>query len=698
MEPLSDRQASVQRPAGRARPEESPGRGRESTNGAGLAAFQRTPRSAASPALRADRLRPTVEAAASRAREHLLSIQEEDGHWCGELEADTVLESEYILLLWFLGHEDEERVKKAAAYIRRHQLPGGGWAIYRGGPPEVSASVKAYFVLKLVGDHPDAPHMSRARRVILDLGGVEATNTYTKIYLAMFGQYDWERCPAVPPEMMLLPDWFYLNVNEMSSWSRGIFVPLSIIWAHRPVCHLPERLGVPELSVPAPRGGNGVAGNGVVDPERRWEAVAHGVFLGVDLGLKVLERTVLERSRFRPLRQSAIRAAEQWILGRLEESDGLGAIFPAIVNTALAFKCLGYSNDHPAIRGQLEALEKHEVDLGDALRIQPALSPVWDTAQAVNALVMAGLPPDHPSLQRAAAWLVGREVRRPGDWRHKNPAGDVSGWYFEYANEFYPDCDDTSKVLTALARLEIPDRELRAGVRAARGRGLRWLLSMQNPDGGWAAFDRECDKEILTLIPFADHNAMIDPSWEDITGRILETLSLEGFPPSHPVVRRAVEFLNARQCDDGTWYGRWGCNYIYGTWLALWGLRAADVDLGAPRYRRSVDWLLAHQNADGGWGESLDSYEDPELKGCGPSTAAQTAWALLGLLAAGETTSEAVARGLEYLVGTQRGNGSWDDEHWTGTGFPCVFYLRYHLYDDYFPLLALGTFLRETTG
>lgn len=625
-----------------------------------------------------------VGEAVARARDHLLSLQEEDGHWCGELEADTVVESEYVLLLHFLGRSGEGRARKAGEYIRHQQLPEGGWAIYRGGPPEVSASVKAYFVLKLLGDDPEAPHMKEARRAILRLGGVEATNTYTKIYLAIFGQYDWDRCPAIPPEMLLLPDWFYFNVGEMSSWSRGIFVPLSIIWAYRPVCRVPPGTGIPELSGEAAR-------PAVRTPrDASLEALAQRLFHGVDRGLKLVEDGGL-----RPLRRQAIRAAERWILRRLEESDGLGAIFPAIVNTVMALRCLGYPESHPAISSQLRALEKHEVDLGDCLRIQPALSPVWDTAQALNALAVAGLEPDHPALLEGARWLADHEVRKPGDWRHKNPGGPVGGWYFEYANEWYPDCDDTSKVLTALARLRIPDPELRQRVEAARSRGLRWLLSMQNPDGGWAAFDRECDRELLTLVPFADHNAMIDPSWEDITGRVLETLRLEGFPHAHPAVRRAVRFLEGRQCGDGTWYGRWGCNYIYGTWLALWGLRCAGEDLSRERYRRSIRWLRERQNPDGGWGESLASYDDPGLKGQGPSTAAQTSWALLGLFAAGDLGSEAVRRGVEHLLDAQGEDGSWNDEEWTGTGFPRVFYLRYHLYDDYFPLLALGTYLRD---
>lgn len=622
-----------------------------------------------------------LERAIALARENLLQLQAEDGHWRGELEADSVLESEYIMLLHFLGRTEEERVEKMARRIRRLQLPDGGWAIYHGGPPEVSASVKAYFVLKLLGDDPEAPHMAKARRVILELGGVEATNTYTQIYLAIFGQYPWHKCPAVPPEMMLLPGWFYFNLNEMSSWSRGIFVPLSIIWAYKPRCPVPDHARIRELFLPANDARTPPNGDG------RWTRGWHYLFHRADQGIKLLER-----GRFRILRRKALRVAEEWTRRRLAMSDGLGAIFPAIVNTVFAFRCLGYSPDDPAIRSQLEALEKLEVDLGDALKIQPALSPVWDTAQAAGILAATGLDPDHEALRRAAEWLLAKEVRHPGDWQRKNGRGEVSGWYFEYANEFYPDCDDTAMVLTALARLEIGDPDLRGRLDEARRRALKWLLSMQNPDGGWAAFDRGCDKELLKLIPFADHNAMIDPSWEDITGRVLETLSLESFDPSDSAVQRAIAFLDSRQCEDGTWYGRWGCNYIYGTWLALSGLSRFGVDMGQERYQRAARWLRSRQNEDGGWGETLRSYEEPELKGIGDSTAAQTAWALLGLFAVGDYTSDEVYRGVDFLRRMQLEDGSWDDEHWTGTGFPKVFYLKYHLYDDYFPLLALATY------
>jgi len=624
----------------------------------------------------------SVEEAIRRSRESLLSLQADDGHWCGELEADSVLESEYIMLLRFLGREDGERARKAAERIRRLEHPDGGWAIFPGGEPEVSATVKAYFALKLLGDDPDAPHMRRARRRALERGGVEATNTYTKIYLAMFGQYPWSKCPAIPPEIMLLPRWFFVNVNEMSSWSRGIFVPLSVVWAYRPVRTVPDRARIDELYVP----GEGARAADEDDPaERYWRAF----FETVDRGLKALERS----RALRPLRAPALRFAERWIRDRLEESDGLGAIFPAILNTILAFHLLGYREDHPVLERQFAALEKLLIEEDDHLRIQPALSPVWDTAQTMSALVASGLRRDHPALTEGAEWLLEREVRRSGDWVYNNPEVEPGGWYFEYANEFYPDCDDTAEVLLALDRVEPTDPELEEGIGAARERGMRWLLSMQNEDGGWAAFDRGCDKEFLAHVPFADHNAMLDPSCEDITGRVLELLAGEGFDRSHPAVVGGVRFLREAQCEDGSWYGRWGCNYIYGTWLALRGLAAVGEDMSRDRYRRAVRWLESCQNPDGGWGETLASYSDPARKGEGHSTASQTAWALMGLLAAGCRDSGSVRRGLDYLLRTQREDGSWEDEYWTGTGFPEVFYLRYHLYDDYFPLLALAAYL-----
>ena len=662
----------------------------------------------------------------------LLAAQRPDGHWCGELEGDTILETEYVLLLHFLGRLGDPRVGKAARYVRGRQLPEGGWAIYPGGPPEVSASVKAYFVLKLAGDDAEAPHMQRARRAVHELGGIEACNSFTKIYLAICGQYDWWRCPAVPPEMVLLPRWLYFNLYEISAWSRGIVVPLSIVWALRPVRPVGAEHGIGELRT-APAGPRRLPGPAVLAQLRRrlplnagaspfWR----GFFLLLDRALKTGERL-----RLTPLRRRALAQAEAWILERLEDSDGLGAIFPPIVNTIFALSCLGYGQDHPLVRGQLEELERLEIEeleepageeaceddqetaVETALRLQPCFSPIWDTALAMHGLSDSGIHPEHPALQAARRWLVEREIRRVGDWSVKAPGVPPGGWCFEYRNAFYPDCDDTAEVLTALSAVTgLAD----GGDEPAIERGIAWLVGMQNDDGGWGAFDRGCDKEILTYVPFADHNALLDPSTADVTGRAVDALRRLGMAAGAPRLERAIAFLRRQQEADGSWYGRWGCNYIYGTWLVLQALARCGPIAGDPACRRAADWLLSRQNADGGWGESPRSYDDPAHKGIGPSTAAQTAWALMGLFAASagsgagasgasgaagahgapgpqETSAApAIERGVSYLLRTQRADGSWRDEPWTATGFPRVFYLRYHLYAVYFPLMALAAF------
>ncbi len=623
---------------------------------------------------KSDRVRNAVEAA----RRYLLSIQHADGHWCAELEGDTILESEYVLTMHLLGRTGEARVKKAAEHLRRQQLASGGWSNYPGGPPDVSTSVKAYFALKLAGDVPGASHMAKAREVIRGLGGVEACNSFTKIYLAIFGQCPWSRCPAVPPELVLLPDWVPFNIYRMSSWSRTIVVPLSILWAKKPFCPVPDGAEIAELHVPhfhpkvtrTPR-------------ERVWR----GLFSAADVVLRGIEAIGLT-----PLRTRALAACERWIHDRLVRSDGLGAIFPPIVNTIFAFRSLGYALDDPRLLAQVRELSRFEIEDDEALRVQPCFSPVWDTALAAVTLSASGLPGSDPSLRRAARWLLEHEVRLPGDWRKTNREGPVGGWYFEYANEWYPDTDDTAEVLTALSSVRFAAAPEEARRLAAIERGKGWLLSMQNRDGGWGAFDKECDLDVLTYIPFADHNAMLDPSCEDITGRALEALHLLGVPAGDAAVRAAVSFLEARQKGNGTWYGRWGVNYIYGTWLALRGLAHAGEDLEEPRYQRAGAWLRSRQNADGGWGELPRSYDDSSTKGCGPSTAAQTAWALMSLFALGEERSEAAERGVSYLLREQQYDGSWRDVHWTGTGFPKVFYLRYHLYATYFPLRALSLY------
>jgi squalene-hopene/tetraprenyl-beta-curcumene cyclase len=626
-----------------------------------------------------------VRNAVSAAQRYLLSIQHADGHWCGELEGDTILESEYILTLHFLGRTGEARVRKAAEYLRRKQLAGGGWPNYEGGPADVSVSVKAYFALKLVGDDPNAPHLVRAREVIRRLGGIEATNSFTRIYLAVFGQWDWDDCPAVPPELVLLPDWFPFTLYKISSWSRTIVVPLAIVWASKPFCPVPRQAQISELRT------------GFV-PERQTprtlrEAFWYVFFTAIDKILKSIEA-----AKLLPLRQRALEVSEKWIHERLVKSDGLGAIFPPIINTIMAFRCLGYASDDARLNAQERELEKLEIEDEETLRVQPCFSPVWDTAIASPALVASGVAPDDSALRKAARWLLDREVTQAGDWTRRAPEAPVGGWYFEYANECYPDTDDTAEVLTSLSYVRFPAEEEDLARREAIERGRLWLLGMQNEDGGWGAFDKGCDNKVWTYIPFADHNAMIDPSCEDITGRALEALYNLGDRPDHPAMRRAVAFLQSKQEEDGTWYGRWGSNYIYGTWLALRGLMHAGEDLSAARYQRAARWLRATQNPDGGWGELQHSYEDPSAKGVGPSTPSQTAWALMALFAFQDTASDCVRRGVDYLLRTQQYDGSWLDEHWTATGFPKVFYLRYHLYATYFPLWALSLYRRAAVS
>ena len=633
-------------------------------------------------------LRFGTEESLARAVQWLLDNQAEEGCWSGELEGDTILESEWIILMRFLGRADELKLCKAAAYLRSKQTENGGWAIYPGGPVDVGASVKSYFALKLTGTSPDEPHMLKAREAIRSAGGVPASNSYTKFYLAMLGQIPWNDAPAVPAELNLLPRWFYFNIYEISSWSRTFVVPLTIIWARKPVVEIPEQQGIGELF--GDRRGEGFA-------EKRSALTTSGskcfaptmwrsFFIAVDSLVKLAERLHLL-----PLRNRGVRKAERWMLDHCEHSAGLGAIFPPMVYTLIALRALGYPDDSPEVVRAWDELAALEIEDEHTLRLQPCTSPVWDTAIAINALAEAGLAPDSPTMVNAARWIVGKEVRRRGDWSVKRPNLEPGGWYFEFANEFYPDIDDTAMVLMALAKCaDLPGR------RDAMQRGLNWLMGMQGADGGWASFDVDNNRAVFNCIPFADHNAMLDPSTSDITARILEMFSFLGVGMDDPCAMRAIEFMRREQEPDGSWYGRWGVNYVYGTWQAIRGLTRIGIDPADPMVRRAAQWLIGVQNDDGGWGESCASYNDPALKAQGPSTASQTAWALMGLMCAGETDCETVERGIDYLIRTQREDGAWDEDIFTGTGFPKVFYLRYHLYRHSFPLMALGMSLQFT--
>ena len=641
---------------------------------------------AAALALVASPLTPSrLSASIEDATRFLLERRRPEGFWAGELEADTSLESDYVLLQLWLHQPGPDgrwtppslaRVEKAARYILSKQTATGGWNIYFGGPDNVSASVKAYCALKLVGLPGSEIALARARRRILALGGVEAANSYTKIYLSYFGLFDREKTPTIPPEVFLLRESSKVNIYEISSWSRAILAPLAILGAKRASRRPPAGFTLAEIY------------SGIEPPKPNlvsWK----GFFLWADFSLKIWERLGING-----LRTKAIDAATQWMIERLEGSDGLAAIFPAMMNSIMALTELGYGLDHPLVQREVERFENLILEEEDTLRLQPCHSPVWDTAISAFAIARAHPSPSpkvRAALETASEWLLSKEVKQPGDWIVKNPGVEPGGWYFEYENEFYPDCDDTAKVLLALEQARPADKSRH---RAARDRGMAWLASMQCADGGWAAFDRDNDAEILTHVPFADHNAMLDPSCPDITGRAIEALSGVGGERYRLNVLRGMDYLRSVQHEDGSWFGRWGVNYIYGTCFALRGLRAAGEDPREAHMIQAGEWLRSIQNADGGWGETCGSYDDPGAKFGGPSTPSQTAWALLGLFAAEDFHSGSVEAGVRYLIEGQNEDGSWDEEEWTGTGFPSVFYLRYHLYRQYFPLLALGEYAR----
>jgi squalene-hopene/tetraprenyl-beta-curcumene cyclase len=622
-----------------------------------------------------------VDSVISASREWLLAQQNPDGHWCAELEADTTLESYFILFKALFGHRDDPKIPKLAKVIKQCMLPEGGWAIYRGGPPELSISCLSYFALKVAGVSASEPGMRASRDVILKLGGVVKANTYTKYYLAFFDQYDWEHVPAIPPEMILIPKVSPFHIYDMSSWSRTIFVPLSIIYALKPTCFLPKECQIDELF----HGGRQHAQLALARDKEplTWK----NFFLLTDKALKIAEKFPIAKAR-----RMAMKKAEDWMIERFPRSGGLSAILPAMMNSVIALRCLGYPEDHTLVKEGIHELDLLEIydEKEDTIRVQPCFSPVWDSAISLYALGQAGLRPDHLAMRRGASWLLEKQTKLYGDWAVNNPA-PPGGWFFEYLNEFYPDVDDTCMSLMALEHAhaeEGPEAQ-----RAAIAKGLAWMLGMQNTDGGWASFDRGNDKEWMTKVPFADHNAMIDPSTADITARVLESLSYyKEFTLDHPVVRKAIEFLKKDQSEDGSWFGRWGVNYIYGTWQALRGLRMIGEDMNKGYVRRAVEWFKHHQNPDGGWGESIASYEDPSQKGKGESTASQTAWALMGLLAADQWSSQSVRHGIAYLLDTQTPAGTWEEEPWTGTGFPKVFYLKYHYYEHYFPMMALAQY------
>ena len=615
-----------------------------------------------------DRAAPSAtRAALGRAVEHLLSLQSSDGWWKGELETNVTMDAEDLLLRQFLGIRTGADTDAAARWIRSQQRPDGTWATFFGGPGDLSTTVEAYVALRLAGDAPDLPHMASAAAFVRDAGGLEASRVFTRLWLALFGLWPWDELPALPPEVMLLPPWCPLNVYDFACWARQTIVALTVVATHRPVRPLP--FGIDELRTGAAPARAATLRTG----PGRWEAL--------DRLLHRYGRIPRDRN---PLRRLALARAERWILRRQEADGSWGGIQPPWVYSILALHLQGYPLDHPAVAAGLTGLDGFVVRDERGRRLEACQSPVWDTALALVALADAGVGADHPAVRRAARWLLDEEVRVPGDWAVRRPDLEPSGWAFEFANDNYPDVDDSAEVVIALRRA------LPAGPDAAAvlRRAVAWVTGMRSRDGGWGAFDADNTREACRRLPFCDFGEVIDPPSADVTAHVVEMLAAD--PTTDPAVLRAgVDWLWAHQESDGSWFGRWGANHVYGTGAAVPALVAAGVPATDGRIRRALRWLEEHQNADGGWGEDLRSYRDPAWRGRGPSTPSQTAWALLALLAA-DDRSDAARAGVRWLLDNQRPDGGWDEPWFTGTGFPGDFYINYHLYRLVFPVMALG--------
>ncbi|TMA86543.1 MAG: squalene--hopene cyclase [Deltaproteobacteria bacterium] len=627
-----------------------------------------------------DELRPAeLERAIRDAADALHELQHPQGYWCFELEADCTIPAEYILMMHYMDEIDEQLEKKLASYLRARQRQDGGWPLYYGGNAEISCSVKTYYALKLAGDAPDAPHMAKARETILRLGGASRSNVFTRITLAIFEQLPWRAVPFLPVEIMLLPRWFPFHLCKVSYWARTVMVPLFLLYTFKARARNPKKVSIRELFT--------------TDP---WEqkgyfpvhSALNRVFLVLDrLGLSLYPWIL------RGWQRCAIKKAEAWILARLNGESGLGAIFPAMVNAYEALDLLGYAFDHPLRVQARRALENLLVDNGDSAYCQPCVSPVWDTAWACIALQQISEERSGTATKRAFAWFAERQLMKESqDWSFNRPHVRGGGWPFQFENSYYPDLDDTAAV--AYAMHKSGDSKLSAAVE----RAAEWICGMQSKNGGFASFDADNDHTYLNEIPFADHGALLDPPTEDVSARCAMLLAQRPSAQSQVALERSLEYLFRCQEPDGSWYGRWGTNYIYGTWSVLMGLEEARVGIDAETIRRAAGWLKQVQRPDGGWGETNDTYFEPSRRGrADRSTSFHTAWALLGLMSSGEVGSDSVRRGIDFLIRTQQPNGFWNDPEFNAPGFPRVFFLKYHGYDKYFPLLALGRY-RDLTA
>ncbi|MHC5936674.1 squalene--hopene cyclase [Nostoc sp.] len=620
-----------------------------------------------------------VATAIAASQEYLLSIQNPAGYWWAELESNVTITAEVVLLHKIWGTDQGRPLDKVAAYLRQEQRQHGGWELFYGDGGELSTSVEAYMALRLLGVPASDPAMIRAQAFILQRGGISKTRIFTKLHLALIGCYNWRGIPSLPAWVMLLPKAFPVNIYEMSSWARSSTVPLLIVCDRKPVFITDPTINLDELYVEG------------VD-QVRWELPQSGdwtdLFLTLDQGFKLAERLNLV-----PFREQGIKAAEKWILERQEATGDWGGIIPAMLNSMLALRCLNYDPSDPIVARGLQAIDNFGIQTEDNYRVQPCISPVWDTAWVIRALVESGFAPDHPAVVQAGEWLLQKQILDYGDWAVKNRQGKPGAWAFEFENRFYPDVDDSAVVVMALDVAKLPNEKIK---QAAIARALNWIASMQCKAGGWAAFDLDNDQDWLNSIPYGDLKAMIDPNTADVTARVIEMLGACNLSIDTYNLERSLTYLLHEQETEGCWFGRWGVNYIYGTSGVLSALALIDPQRHKLSIERGAAWLVGCQNPDGGWGETCRSYDDPSVKGKGNSTASQTAWAIIGLIAAGEATGklalDVIERGIDYLVATQQPNGTWFEADFTGTGFPCHFYLKYHMYQQYFPLIALGRY------
>lgn len=623
-----------------------------------------------------------VQKAIALGQKYLLSIQYPEGYWWAELESNVSITSEMVLLHKIWGTDGTRPLEKTISYLRSQQRDHGGWELFYGDGGELSVSVEAYMALRLLGIPQEDPALIKAKKFILQRGGISKTRIFTKLHLALIGCYGWSGVPSLPAWVMLLPEDFPFTIYEMSSWARGSTVPLLIVFDKKPVFDVNPKINLDELYT---EGVNNV----------RYELPQNNDWTDIFIGLDNLFK-LGENFNLVPFRDEGLQAAEKWIIERQEATGDWGGIIPAMLNSLLGLRCLDYDVADPVIQRGLTAVDNFAIETEDSYRIQPCISPVWDTAWCLRALVESGWEPDHPALVKAGDWLLDKQILDYGDWIIKNRQGTPGGWAFEFENRFYPDLDDSAVVVMGLDLIKLPNESLKY---QAIARCLDWMLSMQCKAGGWAAFDIDNDQDWLNLLPYSDLKATIDPNTADVTARVLEMIGLCKLSIPEEQREKAIAYLLKEQESDGSWFGRWGVNYIYGTSIALCALAAIDPQKYGENINLGASWLKSCQNADGGWGETCRSYDDPSLKGQGVSTASQTAWSLIGLLAAQDATGfdgqDEISQGVDYLIQTQRTDGTWNEDEFTGTGFPGHFYLKYHLYQQYFPLMALGRYARN---